>query len=363
MINKNQYNPDHVSPPGETLLEVLQALNLTQADLARKTGHSVKTINEIIKGKAPITAETALQLEKVTGVPARFWNNREIHYREFKAREAERKKLSPYIAWLKNFPIKEMIKRGWIRKCESKIDQLRALLEYFKISEPEQWESIWSKSRDASYRKSMAYQANYYYLAVWIRQGEIEASKINCKPYDPNKFKEALRTIRNRKLGDVNDYLKKIIDICAEAGVAVVYVQELPKISTYGITRWLTKDKALIQLCLRGKTHDQLCFTFFHEAAHILKHEKSRLFIETEGKQDKDNKEDEANKFAENMLIPFERWQSFIKQNRFTENNIKALAEQLNIHPGIIVGRLQREGHIKYSQLNHMKLWLRWADE
>ena len=80
---QNRYNPDYVSPPGDTLLEVLEDRGMTQAELAERTGRPKKTINEIIKGKAAITPETALQLELIFNIPASFWNNRERHYREF----------------------------------------------------------------------------------------------------------------------------------------------------------------------------------------------------------------------------------------------------------------------------------------
>lgn len=55
---------------------------MSQAVLAERTGRSKKTINEIIQGKAAITPDTALQLEKVLGVPASFWNNLERNYQK-----------------------------------------------------------------------------------------------------------------------------------------------------------------------------------------------------------------------------------------------------------------------------------------
>jgi HTH-type transcriptional regulator / antitoxin HigA len=85
--SKNQYLPDYVSPPGETLIELLEDRGMSQADLADRTGRPKKTINEIINGKTAITHDTALQLERVLGIPANFWNSREQHYREFLARQ------------------------------------------------------------------------------------------------------------------------------------------------------------------------------------------------------------------------------------------------------------------------------------
>jgi len=80
--NKNQFNPDYAVLPGDILLEYLENIGMTQAELAAQMGVTIKTINEIIKGKAPITPETALKLETVLGRPAHFWNNLEQNYQE-----------------------------------------------------------------------------------------------------------------------------------------------------------------------------------------------------------------------------------------------------------------------------------------
>ena len=87
---ENEYSPDSVSPPGETLQELLAERSLSQAELATRMGRPKKTINEIVKGKAAITPDTALELELVLGVPAPFWNARERNYRASLAQMAQR---------------------------------------------------------------------------------------------------------------------------------------------------------------------------------------------------------------------------------------------------------------------------------
>jgi addiction module HigA family antidote len=86
---ENQYAPDTVSPPGDTLAETLEELGMTQAELATRMGRPQKLISEIINGKAAITPDTASQLERVLGVPARFWLKREQHYQEWRTRQQE----------------------------------------------------------------------------------------------------------------------------------------------------------------------------------------------------------------------------------------------------------------------------------
>ena len=122
--SRNEYKPDFVTPPGDTLKETLESVGMTQRELALRTGRPVKTINEIIRGKAAITAETALQLERVLGISASFWVNREQHYREYLARQAEQEALHKGKDWLKGMPLNEMVGYGWIRGFSDPIEQM-----------------------------------------------------------------------------------------------------------------------------------------------------------------------------------------------------------------------------------------------
>lgn len=127
-MGNNEYIPDYVSPPGDTLQELLDERGMTQADLAQRTGRPKKTINEIIQGKTTITPETALQFERVLGTPASFWNNRERHYREFLAFQEEEDKLQRQVAWLNKIPVKKLIAAQWIEQRETPVQQLREVL-------------------------------------------------------------------------------------------------------------------------------------------------------------------------------------------------------------------------------------------
>src|SRR6266704_5309403 len=119
------YSPDYAVPPGDTLLEVMESLGITQAQLAERTGRPTKTINEIVKGKAAITPETALQFELVLGVPASFWNNREQQYREALARKRATESLATQTGWLDKIPYKAMVEKGWIPKTNNKIQLIQ----------------------------------------------------------------------------------------------------------------------------------------------------------------------------------------------------------------------------------------------
>ena len=74
--------PDYAVPPGETLRDTLEALEMTPADLARRTGLSIKYIIQLVQGEVALTPDTALILEHATGVPARVWNSLEANYQQ-----------------------------------------------------------------------------------------------------------------------------------------------------------------------------------------------------------------------------------------------------------------------------------------
>jgi len=351
---ENRYAPDFVSPPGETLAEILEERNMSQSELAQRMGRPKKTINEIIKGKAEITIDTALQIELVLGTPASFWIERERLYREYLARKNENQKLKGYLGWLKQIPYRQMTKLGWLKFYEDKIEQLRESLIFFAVVSPEQWEEIWGRNLSIDFRKSQAFESDQGAITAWLRQGEIEASKINCADYNELKFRDVLQQIRLLTVKSIKVFQPQMIDLCAAAGVALVFVPELPKTRVHGATRWLGSQKALIQLSDRYKTNDHFWFSFFHEAGHIVLHGKRILFLEGQDIQDK-IKEKEADIFAANLLINSRDWQRFIANNCLSKKAINQFAEQQGIHPGIIVGRLQHEQIISDQNCNDLK--------
>ena len=354
MSNHYPFQPDYAFPPGETLLETLEELGLTQKELAERMGRPLKTINQIVKGTAQIMPETALQLEKVTGVPASFWNNAESNYRESLARIADQKRLEAEVDWVARFSYTKMANLGLLPAAKDKIERVYLLLRYFGVATPKQWETTYGNLCGLA-RESGRFQTDLGDLSAWLRAGEHLAQKRACKAYDKDTFIEHLAKIRRLTRQEPSRAWAEVCQLCADAGVAVVLVPELPKTHVSGFTRWLAPDKALIQLSLRYKTDDQLWFTFFHEAAHILLHGKRDVFVEY---RDVDNpKEHEANAWAASTLIPDTEWKRFCGaiNGIVSGDKVDAFAQRLGIATGIVVGRLQKENRIPFSHHNKFK--------
>ena len=351
--------------PGETLAELIQELGISQAELARRTGRPTKTINGVVKGSIGITPETAIQLERVLGPPASFWNALERNYREAVARREERQRLKQHLNWMKQFPVSAMTRYGWIQRKSDRVEQLQELLNFLGAASPESWDGHWGE-RSVWFRGADGTSACQPAVAAWLRKGFLDALEIPCKRFSADSFRKALQTARELTLETSGDFIQELQSVCAEAGVAVVLVRELPKCKVSGATRWVSAEKAVIQLSLRYKVNDQLWFSFFHEAAHVLQEQKRSIFIDEllskTVTSSLDDLEKRANSFAAEFLVPREHLRSFMATGDKTKAGVSAFAGRLGIAPGIVVGRLQHEGYLPFNWMNDLKVYYRWKN-
>jgi HTH-type transcriptional regulator/antitoxin HigA len=178
-------------------------------------------------------------------------------------------------------------------------------------------------------------------IAAWIRQGEIKAEQLDCPKYSKSKFEKAVREIRSLTVLEPEEFEPRIQKLCWEAGVVFVLVPAIPRAHVSGMARWLNPHKAVIQLSLYGKQNDRFWFTFFHEAAHILLHDKKDIFLDEwdGGAVVESEQEKEADCWAREFLIPT-RYDEELPLLRSKQAVIE-FAKKIDIHPGIVVGRLQ----------------------
>lgn len=357
--------PDVAIPPGELLGEELEARGMSQQELARRMGRPPQMINELIRGGKALTPETALGLEMALGIPAGFWTNSESSYRLARSRIEERERLEREAGeWLPRFPVRELVKRGLI-PVDARArpwEKARAVLRFLGYGGFDQWRAQWQASA-VGLRVTDAARASPGALAVWLREGELDGHAREAAPYDEARFREALAALRDFTASDPSVFTAEMRTRCAEAGVAVSFVREYPKANATGAARWLRRDKGHIQLSLRHKTADVLWFSFYHEAAHLLRGRFRDVRIDgMRGVERVAAVEDACDAFARDLLVPPDDWAAFTAAGNFAEPSVRAFARRQGIHPGIVAGRLQHEKRVPYSQLRGLKMRLRWAD-
>ena len=348
--------------PGRILRRELEARDMTQTDLATRMDRPPQVINQIIGEKKAVTAETARGLEHVLGIPRHIWMNLQADYELTVDRLAEEERLAEQGGALLNAlappTVKEMIKRGWIEKRETAGAQLSELLSFFAV------QSLTGLERTktaAAFRVTPGAKVEPWRLAAWMRGGELIAEQLELPaPFDHDAFSRLLPELR--PLTRTTTPWPALQDRCAEAGVAVVVVPHLPKSGANGVAYWLGRDRPVIQLSLRNKRADIFWFTFFHEAAHLLEGYRRDALIELDD-MPRDNPRDNeaeraADQFAADILIPPDAWQTFPGEEQITEQTITAFADGVGIHPGIVVGRLQREKLIPYNRHNDLRVSL-----
>lgn len=333
-----------ISPPGDTLAETIEIKGISQPSLAMRMGRPIKTINEIIKGKTAITPETAIQLERVLGIEAAFWLEREKNYRLAIAKIEEAEKILITKEWVNNFPLAAMKKMGWINYENSILSKANSIYAFFGVSSKDAYYNYYHKNvYQTAYRMSTSDGKNPYAVSAWLRQGELQAEKIGTDSYDPQKFKSSLVDIKSLMINQTENFFTTLKSICASVGVIVVHTPSLPGTNLHGSTRWI-KDSPLIQLSNLYNRNDIFWFTFFHEVGHILKHGKREIFVEGfKYSPEETSKEREADDFAIKQLFTIEQENEIRRNLPLTNHTILAFANKFNILPASIIGRFARE--------------------
>jgi len=356
-------DPNTVLHPGETVVDYLEAQEWSQSDLARRAGVTPKTISEICNGKAPISPATALSLEKIFGRPAHFWLNLQRRYDEAQARAKEQERSAQWKKWAATFPLREMKKRGWLVHGLPQGEEVPALLSFLGVSSPDSWNRVWGAAA-VSYRQTRKFAKSAEAVSAWVRATELQADEIDVSEFSKDRLLAAIEPLRRLTRISVDAIEDPARHLCASAGVALVWIPELPHTGISGCARWLTPTKVLIALTMRYKTDDQLWFTFFHEIAHVLLHLNKTSFVIdnpegelSDGVVDPEMQkfEDEANRFASDTLLPPAELSAFIKACDFGNDAIHSFADRIGVGPGIVVGRLQHEKILARHQGNLLK--------
>jgi HTH-type transcriptional regulator / antitoxin HigA len=308
MATVNEFYTDIAFHPSETLVEKLEELKMGPKEFAIRTGKPEKTIIAILKGDSSITPEMAVLFESVLKIPASFWIKRQFSYDEYKAREKRALAIEEAKDWAKCFPIADMVKYRWLNAQTKSEEKVAELFNFFGVSSPNAWKDyFFNQQLKVAFRISLAHTKEPYAISAWIRQGEIQASQLNCGEYSEAKFKKALKEIKTIMARQPDDFFEQLQKKCLACGVKVVYTPCIKKAPLSGATRWIN-DNPLIQLSGRYKENDRFWFTFFHEAGHILLHGKKDIFLEDIEYSEADlEKEADANEFAVDWTLSNEQ--------------------------------------------------------
>lgn len=335
--------PAEVFPPGEFLREELEARNWSQQELADILDRPPRLISELIAGKRAITPETAKGLAEAFGTSPDYWMNLESQYQLSKVK-LPNDNVARKARLYDKFPVREMLRRGWIRDSEN-IDVLEErFFAFFSISgmseEPDLCHSA---------KKTHANLDVTPMQLAWLFRVRAMASQQVLPAYSRAKLLEAVKKLKALTLAP--EEVRHVPRILADAGVRLVLVEPMAGSKMDGACFWLEDEKPVIGMTLRFDRIDNFWFVLRHEIEHVLREDgkaNSQAVIDTDvGEEKAELPECErlANAAGAEFCVPSAELENFIArvQPFFSEEKVLRFAQRINVHPGLVVGQLQRK--------------------
>lgn len=333
-------------PPGEILRVELEARNWTQNDLAEIMGRPLRMVNQIITGKSGISPETATQLEGALNISAETWLNLQSIYQLSMVADNKTEDVKRRAKLYSLFPIKDMIKRGWIKATDN-VDELENLLKNFccidDLSEAKNF--IFSAKQNAS---SYGLPISPTNLAWLYKVRNLAKTQITTGKFTVNAAQSAIDKLSTLLLSP--EEIRHVPKILSDSGIRFVVVETLPNSKLDAVCFWLDDKTPVIGITTRYDRIDNFWFTLRHELEHVLRGDgkKTPVIDENVGIDSVDLPESEkiANSIAAEFCVPQDKLEKYLLRvgpYSFAERKIIAFSGVLNIHAGLVVGQLQHK--------------------
>jgi len=348
--------PAEVFPPGEFISDELVARGWTQTDLAEILGRPLRMVNELVAGKKQITPETAQGLAEAFGTDAMLWMNLDSQYRLARMRPADdtvRRRSTLYATW----PVRELIKRRWITGSDE-IDVLeervRRFLELKSLLDRPSLVHVAKATQDIG-------RTNPQW--AWLFRAKRLAETLDTPNYTEKKLSNAVSQMKGMLAAP--EAIKLVPRTLYSAGVRFVIVEFLPGSKIDGAAFWLG-NSPVIAMSLRFDRIDNFWFVLRHEIEHVLRghgrDDDGMLDIDLmDGTADERPEEIAANSAAQRFVVPEDDIVNFIARVRplYSEERVLLFSKRVGVHPGIVVGQLQRRAEIPYTHFRKHQIKIR----
>ncbi|MFI3140784.1 MAG: XRE family transcriptional regulator [Clostridia bacterium] len=340
------YSENYIAiPPGETIKEQLSQRAMTQKEFTLRMGMSSKHINRLINGNVELTHQVSLKLESVLGVPASFWNNLESTYRENLARVQDELNMHEEEEIAKLIPYAQIAKLGWVDSTRLIKDKVRNLRAFFEVSDLSLISNL--PIPGVAFRIANNKQKNNYALAVWTQKAKIEARKEEVSTINISKLKKRIQEIRSLSLEPFLTSVTKLSEIFSQCGIALVLLPHINDSYVHGAS-FIDGKKIVLVLSTRGKNADIFWFSLFHELHHIIENHIKNY-------NNCDENEISADVYARDTLILPNDYSCFVEKSNFSKDEILEFSKKIGIHPGIVLGRLQKDNYVLFNYHTELK--------
>ncbi|MCI9843732.1 HigA family addiction module antitoxin [Flavobacterium pectinovorum] len=351
----NQITPFEATHPGTLIKDELEVRDdIKQKDLAELLGVKPSFLNEIIKGKRPITADLAILLEKTLEIPADYWmkfqSQYEIDCARIKEKNINKIKLIELWNIIKEYvPVNYFKKQGYLTEnLEENINKIKLI---YAITTIDGLVNIFATKKFAFYKKSEKLKIDDKNMIAWNSLAEYEAKNQSINTFNFDNIDSLTKSL-NDIFFENDNTLFKVKKVLNQYGVKFSTIEKLEKTPVDGYSFWSENNPA-IAVTLRHSRIDNFAFTIMHEIGHIalhLKNNKEQKFLDLTN-QEVNHYETEANDFAQKKLISEKCWEDIVQNYiPLDDNEIEKISKKYNIHPAIILGRACYE--MSYYALN-----------
>lgn len=329
---------------GEILLDEMQAAKISQSDLAKKIGYQTSQVNEVIKGKRGVNADLAILLEHALGIDAAYWLNIQSNYELDKARINQKAQLRIESMNQWDF-IKDKIATKFLKKQKvvtgDPIIDIPMVKKVYGVIDFEGLANVAAQPLFARFKKSTALKVDTINLIGWVKLVQYNAKQQSVQDFDHENKPQLISKLKYI-LQENDNTQERVKQTLSEYGIKLVYQEKGEKTPVDGISFW-SNGQPSIGMTLRHNRLDNFAFTLFHELGHVFEHlvnNSNAAFIDLEKDYETSIEEKEANQFAQSNLINPENWKSFSLSGAFSDKSIIQFAEQNEIHPSIVLGRV-----------------------
>lgn len=339
-MDGNTYIGD-VPHPGFYIREELDAREWSQRDLAYILGVQEQAVNMIIARKRGISSEMAKALGQAFDVNPELFANLQRAYDMSRARDPD-PGVSRRARLQSAYPVREMIKRGWIQDTDADMLEVQ-MAQFFEVKNANVIPHMQHAARSSSY-----YDETPPAQLAWLFRVRQIAKGMAVGRYSEKALRDAMIRLRSMLIDP--EEVRNVPRVLAECGVRFIIVESLPNAKIDGVCFWLDKQSPVIGLSLRFDRIDNFWFVLRHEIEHVLNKDgqaKEIIDVDIDAQvltEQLPPEEVAANSQAADFCVPKAEMDSFIARKApfFAERDVVGFARRLNVHPGLVVGQIQK---------------------
>lgn len=346
-------NIKKVCHPGFYLKEYLEEIQMTQDEFSKRLGISGKQVSLIISENASITADIAFKLSKLIGTSTEMWLALQAKYDIYKLEREFLKSLEEEKKIYKMIDQEFLLKLNIIDCKDTLSEAISKLRQVSMVSSL----TLHTKKDIFSFYNSVIDKTdkieNIVCKNVWVSIATSIAKNEKVNPFNENKLLTSIDEFKKMTLEKVEDVYPKLKKRLNECGVALVILPSLKNSNINGVVKWLDSEMVMMALNTKEVDNDRFWFSFFHELKHVLQKTKRKVLVGADNNIDLSSLyEYDADNFAKETLVPTSLLNNL---TNYDEKSIVDFSTINNVHPGIVVARLQQDGKIKTNQFNHLK--------